>query len=238
MGNVYENKGFQEVAKGIMRPGGLMLTERAVNYCAFPTGTQVIDVGCGTGATVELLRNNYQLEAIGIDPSPLLLEQAKQRNADLPLIQARGEELPLANQSVAGVLAECSLSVIANLERALAEFRRVLIPGGKLVISDIYARQPENVQSLRNLPFSCCLKGIMTEEEILVKLKEYGFNLLIWEDHSKLWKEFLVQIILSYGSLGAFWQDTAGGETDVQAVELAVQEAKPGYFLLIAGKGG
>ncbi|MCL5290189.1 MAG: SAM-dependent methyltransferase, partial [Firmicutes bacterium] len=38
---------------GTLRPGGFTLTDKAVQYCGFKPGTTVLDLGCGTGATVE-----------------------------------------------------------------------------------------------------------------------------------------------------------------------------------------
>ncbi len=43
------------------------------------------------------------------------------------------------------LFAECSLSLLGAAEPAVAEFRRVLRPGGLLVVSDLYARRPEGI---------------------------------------------------------------------------------------------
>ena len=51
---------------GLRRPGGIRLTERAASLARFPHGAKLLDVCCGTGATVRYLeREGY--DAWGID---------------------------------------------------------------------------------------------------------------------------------------------------------------------------
>ena len=50
------------------------------------------------------------------------------------------------------VLAECSLAAMAHLEETLAEFRRVLVPAGRLALSDVYVRSPQGLPALRSIP--------------------------------------------------------------------------------------
>ena len=136
----YESGWVEKAAGGVMRPGGLALTARAVDYCAFATGTDLVDVGCGTGITVEFLRGTYGLNAIGIDPSAPILERGRQRNPDLPLLEGSGEQLPFSAGTMDGIVVECALSVMADKQKALAECNRILVPGGRLIVTDLYAR--------------------------------------------------------------------------------------------------
>ena len=54
---LYEQSPILEVAGEAMRPGGLMLTDRALEFCALPIGSRVLDVGCGPAASIEHLRD-------------------------------------------------------------------------------------------------------------------------------------------------------------------------------------
>ncbi|HPU35326.1 MAG TPA: class I SAM-dependent methyltransferase [Bacillota bacterium] len=235
---VYEREELRRATGNTIRPGGFTLTNRALSFCSFSPQDRILDVGCGTGATVEHLINNYKLRATGVDPSPLLLECGKQKNPGLPLIQAVGEELPFADGEFDGVFAECSFSLLKNARQALGEFYRVLKPNGRLVISDIYIRNPEETAQLRSLPLYGCLGGARTRTELEDLLTSSGYKIVLWEDHSKLLAAFTAQLILSGSSLDIFWGKPPCGPDGCQDIRKIIKKARPGYFLLIAVKEG
>ncbi len=231
---LYESGVLEKATAGVMRPGGFELTARAVSYCSFAAGDNLVDVGCGTGMTVEFLRGTYGLNAIGIDPSPVLLERGLHRNSELPLLQASGENLPIAAGTMDGVVVECSLSVMADKRRALAEFNRVLIPGGRLIVTDLYARVGAGIDDM-GLPATSCLAGMRTREELAGELEKAGFIIESWEDHTPKLSEFVIRMIMEHGSLQPFWEcECENG--DSQLIQDAVSKTRPGYFLLIARK--
>jgi arsenite methyltransferase len=234
---VYEQEAVLRVMGEAIRPGGLALTERAMVLCALPAGARMLDVGCGAGATVEQLTTRHHLAVVGIDLSALHLQAGHRRNPCLPLARAAGERLPIADGSVDAVLAECSLSVMTDVDCALAEFRRVLRSGGILVVSDVYARNLANIPALRRLPVACCLTGALSRQEITGRLEAHGFRLLLWEDHSDALRQLAVQIIMTHGSMERFWCQTTGGSVAAPQIRHAIAQSKPGYFLLIAEKG-
>jgi ubiquinone/menaquinone biosynthesis C-methylase UbiE len=155
---------------------------------------------------------------------------------DLPLVRSVGEQLPFPDAFADGVLAECSLSTMNDPERALDEFRRVLKTGGKLVITDVYARNPESSDQLSCMPAECCLKGAVSRTNLLERLSDRDFRIDLWEDHSDLLKRFAVHLIFSYGSMNEFWSRMGLESVALNEMNRAVSEAKPGYFLLIARK--
>ncbi|HTP06443.1 MAG TPA: methyltransferase domain-containing protein [Nitrospirota bacterium] len=220
----------------IMRPGGFALTDRILQLCAFKAGDRVADIGCGFGATVEYLRRSYSIDAMGIDPAVASLGQGLRRNPGLPLSAGFAEELPMKSGTIDGIVAECSLSVIANKEQALAEFCRVLRVGGKMAITDIYARNAEVLDTIGdiNLPFG--MKGIMTQDTLMVMIRRQGFYITNWEDHSQTLKEYLIQTIMGdessvfgrtcLGQWKSSWQESVG----------LLKRASLGYFLLVASK--
>lgn len=220
--NLFENSIFANMPEGV-RPGGLMLTQRLVDYCNFQHGARTVDIGCGTGTTVEYLRDVRGLYAVGVDLSVILLEQGKERTVDLQLIQSPGENLPFADQSIDGVLAECSLSVMPSVDKVLAEMNRILVPGGKLAITDLYVRDG-------SCDFSACnSSGIMTYSEISQALLEHGFEIVVFEDQSRLLREFVAGFIMEHGGAEELWKCTGMEKNDKKTYRL-------GYYLLIAEK--
>lgn len=228
---VYEQESVRAVTGPAIRPGGLELTRTLLARSELPAGAAVLDVGCGPGATVEYL-TGLGFAAIGLDPSLTLLQAGQERAPGLTAIQSPGECLPLAAGQFAAVLAECSLSLMGRPAAALAEFARVLRPGGRLLLSDLYLRQPAVAPALRRLPLACCLTGAMSQNELLALLDTAGFTLLDWADHTAALKYFTGQLIFAHGSLAEFWGCITGGPVD----GAAISAAKPGYFALIAAK--
>ncbi len=226
---VYELEGMQRVTGATIRPGGLALTRRAVALADLPAGARVLDVGCGAGATLDYLAG-LGLRAMGIDPSAKLLEQGNGRSPCLPFTQGRGETLPFAACQFDALLAECCLSLMDDAAGALAEFARVLRPGGALIISDMLAGNP----AARRLPIACCVSGAFSRPQIEGLLAAVGFTITFWEDNTEALKQLMVQIIWEYGSLVNFWGCVSGEEAGVGT---AFAHLKPGYFLLLGRKG-
>jgi arsenite methyltransferase len=235
---VYEQDAIRRVTGEAIRPGGLALTERALTCLSPPAGARVLDVGCGAGATVDyLLSDGHNLFALGLDPSGLLMRSGCRKRPGLPLLQGQGEYLPIADGEIDVILAECSLSVMADVDRALAEFRRVLRSGGTIVVSDVYARNLAGIPALRQLPVACCLRGAASRQEITGRLQAHGFRILLWEDHSDVLKQLAVRIIMAHGSMARFWCQTTGEHADASHIQPVIARSKPGYFLFVAQKG-
>jgi len=221
-----------------MRPGGLALTRIALSRCCFGPGARVLDVGCGSAATVEFLID-HSFNALGVDPSVMALRRGLKRNTTLPLISAEGEFLPFTDSTWDGVFLECVLSSTRDMGKVLGESRRILKSKGWLVLSDLYVTNPGEANTVRNLPHGCCLASTMTKDELLGKLNANGFQLAFWEDHSLALKTFIARLVFSYVSTEKFWsrigQDN-GDPADIREMNETIARVKPGYFLLIAQK--
>jgi SAM-dependent methyltransferase len=89
--------------------------------------TPVLDVGCGEG---ELGRHLPDGSWVGLDSSPTMLERAPEPN-----VQGDAAELPFPDSSFGSVALLYVLYHLAEPARALAEARRVLRPGGLVVVA-------------------------------------------------------------------------------------------------------
>ncbi len=94
----------------------------------------VVDVGCGGGRAVgELARLGAR--AIGVDLDPEMIAIARERWPDGEFHVGDATALPLPDASVTGYRADKVLHVVDDLDAALAEARRVLVPGGRAVLT-------------------------------------------------------------------------------------------------------
>ncbi|UWG95691.1 class I SAM-dependent methyltransferase [Dehalobacter sp. DCM] len=223
-----------------VRPGGYRLTDQAINFCGLKAGSHLLDVGCGTGASVEYLIKKYQLAAVGIDPSDRMLELGIRRCAWLPIKKGCAESVSFAKNSMDALLAECSLSDFSDLGQALQEFSRVLKSDGWLIVSDLYLRsmpgpaegmgsRQNEIESAPTVP-----SGLMKKETIIMFLTVAGYDVILWEDHTDKLKQLSAEIIFKYGSLTEFWKNACQG-CQSRCTELP-QDLRLGYYLLIAKK--
>jgi len=227
-GQIYEQPAVRQALGETLRPGGLSLTQRALDICALPPGSRVLDAGCGAGTTVEYLWD-HGYQAAGADLSTVLLQSDRQRRPVLPLVQADSAYLPFAASQMDAVITECSLSVFSSTDQVLAAFYRLLKHRGYLVITDLYIRNPDALEALKTLAPGNCLCGALHREELITRLERCGLSLKTWEDHSEVLK-----------SMAGAWFTAAGlsetGGVDALDLHLAVARTRPGYFLLVAEK--
>ncbi len=96
-------------------------------------GSRVLDVGCGTGEFLQEVRR-LGAAATGIDPAPGMIDVARSRLPDVDLRVGSADNLPWLDDTFDLVTAFNSFQFVTEPRQALAEFRRVLVPGGHIGI--------------------------------------------------------------------------------------------------------
>lgn len=106
-------------------------------------GSRVLDVGCGTGSLLLLIRRLVpDVEIVGLDPDPKVLARARHKaereRITVRLDQGFADELPYGDASFDRVLSSMMFHHLAGdaREASLREARRVLKPGGSLHLLD------------------------------------------------------------------------------------------------------
>lgn len=101
-----------------------------------PVGT-ALDAACGTGRYAAYLAELGH-RVIGIDASPEMLTQARKRMPEGDFREAGLQRIPLPDNAVDIIVCALALTYVPDLAPVMAEFARVLRPGGHLVISDAH----------------------------------------------------------------------------------------------------
>lgn len=99
-------------------------------------GRRILDAGCGSGPLFAALRDR-DAEVAGFDMSAAMIELARARlgaDADL-IVHDLADPLPYADASFDDVVASLVLHYLEDWTGPLAEIHRVLVPGGRLILS-------------------------------------------------------------------------------------------------------
>ena len=95
-----------------------------------------LDVGCGEGRFCRMLRQRG-IDAIGIDPTAALLEEARRRDPGGDYRSGRAETLEFEGGRFDLVVTYLTLIDIPDFRAAIAEMARVLRPGGSLLVANM-----------------------------------------------------------------------------------------------------
>jgi ubiquinone/menaquinone biosynthesis C-methylase UbiE len=96
-------------------------------------GGTVLEVGCGSGMGLPYLQAHARM-VVGGDYTMALLKEARRHLPDTPLVRMDAQRLPFLDRSFDSVLMLEMIYYVADQEAAFSECRRVLKPGGKLMV--------------------------------------------------------------------------------------------------------
>jgi tocopherol O-methyltransferase len=167
------------------------LVELLAERLALQPGQRVCDVGCGYGATSELLVKNHGVEAVGVTVSGAQWGRATARAADEPALSfARQDWLDndFGDAQFERVFSIESSEHMADKQRFFDEAFRTLRPGGRLGVYAWLARTDARPWEVRYLLEPICREGRLpsmgTEAEYRDMAEAAGFAVESFEDLS------------------------------------------------------
>jgi SAM-dependent methyltransferase len=140
------------IGKRVIHPGGLASTEALLARADITSTSRVLDVGCGVGTTAIKIARRHGAQVHAVDISPLMLERAKAN------VQAAGVAgkvtvsegdiiaLDFADGIFDIVIAE-AVTMFVDRELAASELARVTRPGGRVLATEFFWRQPPTLEA-------------------------------------------------------------------------------------------
>lgn len=144
-------------------------------------GETVLDLGSGAGIDLLLAARSVGPtgRVIGVDMTDEMIARARVSiaaagHANVEVRKGLIEEMPVESGSVDWVISNCVINLSPEKHRVFAEIARVLKPGGRMLVSDIVARDlPQAV--LDNLELYCsCVAGAISGEAYCDGLRRAG----------------------------------------------------------------
>jgi ubiquinone/menaquinone biosynthesis C-methylase UbiE len=245
--SAYESEAVRWLLGDDLHPGGAALTRRLADLAGVGPGSQVLDVASGRGRTGRLLASEFRAEVTGVELSgpSVAAAQAEAEAAGLGarvrFVRGDAAALPAPSRAFDAVICECALCLFGDKERALAEMRRVLRPGGVVAIADVTAEADELPAALRGLVGRvACLAEALPSEGYDALLHDARFELISAESHDGALAALVERV--EYRLRVARMLDTAAPYRDTIAEAIAlVRQARSaivrgslGYRLFVA----
>jgi arsenite methyltransferase len=156
----------------------------AINHGGARPGEVCVDLGSGRGRDVLRLADAVGPagHVYGIDASDGMVDKARQEAQRLGVgnatfLRADLEHLPLEDSSANLVISNCTINHAPDKQAAWNEIYRILAPGGRFVVSDIYSTAevpPEYASDAAAV--AECWAGAVTRQEYLRQLSRAGFK--------------------------------------------------------------
>ncbi len=132
----------------------------AVDYINAQDGTEVLEVGIGTGLALPHYRKNLRVTGVDFSDDMLAKARTKVQNLGLDhvksLRQMDARTLDFPDNHFDTVAAMHIVSVVPEPERVMGEMARVCKPGGKIVITNHFAREAWRPRGFGKTPGALC----------------------------------------------------------------------------------
>ena len=146
-------------------------------------GERVLDLGSGGGIDVLLSakRVGPTGSAYGVDMTDEMLDLARDNAAqagatNVEFIKGTIEDVPLPDETVDVVISNCVINLSVDKPKVIAEMFRVLVPGGRIGISDVVAEDHVTpAERAERGSWVGCIAGALSRGEYLRELAAVGF---------------------------------------------------------------
>ncbi|WP_372958767.1 MerC family mercury resistance protein [Marinobacter sp.] len=150
---------------------------------AVQAGDTTLDLGAGAGNDSLIAGQIVGDEGrvIAMDLTAAMTRKLQRhiggRYANIDVVQASAEDIPLAGGSVDSITSNGAINLVPSKRQAIGEMFRILRPGGRLQIADVVIRRPVSVNCDSDPRLWVeCVVGATVEEDLLAMLGDAGFE--------------------------------------------------------------
>ncbi|HKA83788.1 MAG TPA: methyltransferase domain-containing protein [Acidimicrobiales bacterium] len=128
--------------------------ERVRRYLPDPPPLAIVDVGSGTGIWSKALADSFRCRVHAIEPSDGMRARAAAAHPHphVDYVPGHAEALPLPDESVGAAWLSTVIHQFPDLPRAARELRRVLEPGGPVLIRSGYPGRQDEIELFHVFP--------------------------------------------------------------------------------------
>ena len=187
--------------------GGLAATDALARHAKINESTHVLDLCCGLGGPARYLAYHHGCRVTGVDMNTdrlagaaRLTERTKLQDRVL-FHHANALQTGLADETFDVIVSQEAFCHIPNKKTLITECVRLLKPGGRMVYTDILARNPMTREIRSRLENEMAFSELSTLEEYCHLLEENDCQVIEVEDLSDNWAQILIGRLAMYRSL-------------------------------------
>lgn len=119
-----------------------------------PPGGPIVDVGCGTGIWSRALADAFGVRVVGVEPSEGMRLHAERTHShpSVEYVAGTADSIPLPDEGATAVWASTTIHQWPDLDAAARELRRVLEPGGPVLIRSGYPGRQDEIELFHLFP--------------------------------------------------------------------------------------
>ncbi len=165
------------LGKRVIHPGGRLSSEELFRRASFGPHQQVLDVGCGVGTSAIAIASRFGAKVSAVDISPIMLTRARSNVLSAGLTGevtvTYGDILALGfpDDTFDRVVAE-AVTMFVDRPRAVRELLRVSKPGGRLLATEFFWREPPTPEAREIFLGQVCPGMQVDTQEEWVRLYE------------------------------------------------------------------
>jgi len=250
---LYSNDWVRLLVGESLHPGGLELTRRLGDLLGLVSGSEILDVACGSGTSAFHLANEFGCRITGLDYGEDSVASARQAaesrglSARVRFLTGDAECLPLPAASFGAVICECAFCTFPDKPAAAREIFRILGPGGRFGLADLVRSGPLPADLEGLHAWVACVADARPVDDYRSILEGCGFDVDLVEFHDQALSTLVddirrrlvgAQLASRLGKLELPGIDLAKATALARSAARAIQDHRLGYILLVATKPG